>query len=197
MGFSAFIIFLALCFALALSTIRRGRLVLQAKLMRVFIVLVAITTFTFWFVRSSLDPFQKDAMVLQIINKLPQPIDFYLVKINKEENAAKKRILKHIGNIRPQHFRIDYLKMDNSDEFWIAGYLGRKNMVYFSQHSVPNKNMDQIIEISNYLNQSVQLSDIAETEVDQYKSSILGSSIWMTLDLLLLFINVILLLRRR
>lgn len=197
MGFSAFIIFLALCFALALSTIRRGRLVLQAKLMRVFIVLVAITTFTFWFVRSSLDPFQKDAMVLQIINKLPQPIDFYLVKINKEKNPAKKRILKHIGNIRPQHFRIDYLKMDNSDEFWIAGYLGRKNMVYFSQHSVPNKNMDQIIEISNYLNQSVQLSDIAETEVDQYKSSILGSSIWMTLDLLLLFINVILLLRRR
>lgn len=196
MAFATFIIFLALCFALFLSLIRRGRFVLHAKLIRFIIVIGAFAFFGYWFTRSSIDKFQKDSMVLQVINQLPQPIDFYVLKVNKDQ-SKNKFVLKHLGNIRPEHFRVEYLKMDNSDEYWIAGYLGKKNMVYFSQHAVPNKNMDQIIDVKNYINQSMRLSAEAEKEVEKLKIDVNGASIWVALDFLLLFLNLVLLIRRK
>ncbi|MGO4710664.1 hypothetical protein AB4Y90_16480, partial [Chryseobacterium sp. 2TAF14] len=104
---------------------------------------------------------------------------------------------KHIGKIRPEYYRIEYLKMTKSDEYWIAGYLGKKNLVYFSQHSVPNKNMDQMIEVQNYINQSEKLSAIAKKEIeeDHYQNMLMG--IWVTLCFLLLFLNFVLLVRKK
>jgi hypothetical protein len=55
--------------------------------------------------------------------------------------------------------------MDKSDEYWVVGYLGKKNLVYFSQNSVPNKNIDQIIEVQNYIIQSSKLSDLAKNRL--------------------------------
>ncbi len=196
MGFAAFLICIALCFALFLSLVKRGRFVLQAKLARFFIVLAALAFFAFWFAKSSIDKFQEESMVLQVINRLPQPIDFYVLKVNKAP-AKNKFLLKHLGKIRPEHFRVEYLKMENSDEYWIAGYLGKKNMVYFSQHAVPNKNMDQIIDVKNYINQSVKLSGEAAKEVDIHKKAVNGTSVWVCLDLLLIFLNTVLLVRRK
>jgi hypothetical protein len=86
--------------------------------------------------------------------------------------------------------------MQHSDEFWIAGFMGKKNMVYFSQHSIPNKNEDQIIEVHNYINQSEKLSGISKTLIGDLKLENMKTAIWITLDLLLLFLNTTLLLRR-
>lgn len=196
MGFFAFFIFLALLFSLFLSLVKRGRLVLQARLARFFVILVSLAFFVFWFVRSSVERFQADSMALQVINELPQPIDFYVLKVNKAP-AKNKFVLKHLGNIRPEHFRMEYLKMTNSDEYWITGYLGKKNMVYFSQHSVPNKNMDQIIDVKNYINQSMKLSTEAAKEIETYKKDVNSDSIWVALDFLLIFLNTALLIRRK
>ena len=87
--------------------------------------------------------------------------------------------------------------MEKSNEYWIVGYLGKKNLVYFTQHSVPNKNIDQIIEVQNYINQSVKLSDIAKKQVEAYNYENIKQGIWVTLDFLLLFLNLVLLIRRK
>ena len=86
--------------------------------------------------------------------------------------------------------------MDHSDEFWIAGYMGKKNLAYFSQHSVPNKNMDQIIEVNNYIIQSSKLSTKAKTLIDEMKFENVKTSVWVTIDMLLLFLNTALLFRK-
>ncbi|KQT24799.1 hypothetical protein ASG22_08435 [Chryseobacterium sp. Leaf405] len=159
-------------------------------------VVFAISIFTYWFIKKSLVSIVEDSVALQIINKLPQPLDFYVINLNDPE-ADKILETQHIGKIRPEYFRIQYLKMDKSDEYWIAGYLGKKNLVYFSQHSLPNKNIDQMIEVKNYINQSVKLSDIAKKQIDEYNYQNTKNAIWITLDFLLLFLNLVLLIRKK
>lgn len=192
-----FIIFLFLCLALLLSVLKRGKYALYAKVLRLVIILGAMVYFTLWFVKRSKYPFVMNAMAVQIINKLPQPLDFYVVKVTESKNEGERYELKHAGKIRPEHYQLEYLKMERSNEFWVAGYLGRKNMVYFSQHSVPNKNSDQIIEVNNYINQSMKLSETAGALIDVKKMENTGSSVWVTLSLLLLFLNTVLILRRK
>lgn len=87
--------------------------------------------------------------------------------------------------------------MKHSDEIWVVGYLGKKNQVYFTQHYVPNKNVDQIIEINNYIIQSSKLSAIAKNEVEKDRSVNIGYGIWITMDLLLLFLNLSLFFRMK
>lgn len=195
MGYTLFILFLVLAFSLVLYLVRKGNAGKFAKFFRVATVLFGISIFTYWFFEKSIDKLVKDSLSVQVVNKLPQKIDFYMVKVQgTKENHSY--IVKHFGDIRPEYFRIEYLDMDHSDEFWIAGYLGKKNMVYFSQHSVNNKNIDQIIEIRNYINQSEKLSSLAKNFIEKYNYSILNLGIWASLDLLLLFLNLVLLLRK-
>lgn len=192
-----FIIFLLLCLALALSVFRKGDHVLKIKLLRLFIVLGATAFFTYWFVQRSLPGFMKDSMVIQIINKLPQPVDFYVLKVKDAKAEGDPYVLRHSGKIRPEHYRTEYLKMNDSGEYWIVGYIGKKNMVYFSQHAVPNKNMDQIVEVKNYINQSMKLSETAGKIIEKYRKSDMQSSVWVTLSLLLIFLNFMLLATRK
>lgn len=163
---------------------------------RIASVIISISVFTYWFIKKSAVGVVNDAVGLQVINTLPQTLDFYVININDQDNNGILDV-KHIGKIRPEHYRIEYLKMDRSDEYWIAGYLGRKNLVYFSQHSVPNKNIDQIVEVQNYINQSVKLSDKAKKQVEAYNYENIKLGIWVTLDFLLLFLNLMLLLKRK
>lgn len=193
-----FIIFLLLCFALALTVVRKGKNLLRWRLVRFFIVLISVAFFAYWFIHKSVPGFVQDSMAIQLINKLPQTVDFYIIKVKKDlKNPTDLYDLKHLGKIRPEHYRLEYLNMNNSDEYWISGYIGKKNMVYFSQHSVPNKNMDQIIEINNYINQSIKLSEIAGRTVNQYREQDMGTSVWVTLSLLLIFLNSMLLASRK
>jgi len=190
-----FIIFLASVLSLVLFKVKSGSMARWAKLFRIVTVVFSISVFTYWFIKKSAVAFVDNSVGLQVINKLPQALDFYLIKVNKtDQNTTLEP--KHIGKIRPEYYRIEYLKMDKSDEYWIVGYLGKKNLVYFSQHSVPNKNIDQIVEVQNYINQSMKLSDAAKKQVDAYNYENTKLGIWITLDFLLLFLNLVLLLRK-
>ena len=193
-----FIIFLLLCIAVALTVYRRGEHLLKIRLVRIFITVISIVYFTYWFSERSISNFVKDSVVLQIINKLPQALDFYVIKVNNlADGGDRKYELQHSGKVRPEHYRVEYLKMENSEEYWIAGYLGKKNLVYFSQHSVPNKNMDQILEINNYINQSRKLSETAENIINNHRLIDMGRSVWVTLSLLLIFFSIALLIQKK
>ncbi|GEN72370.1 MULTISPECIES: hypothetical protein [Chryseobacterium] len=194
MVFIIFVIFWACVLSLVLFKVKSGRLAKWAKLFRILTLVFSISTFTYWFIKKSAVSFVDNSVGLQVVNKLPQTLDFYLIKVD----TAKIQNLepKHIGKIRPEYYRIEYLKMDQSDEYWIIGYLGKKNMVYFSQHAVPNKNIDQIVEVQNYINQSVKLSEAAKKQVETYNYENAKLGIWVSLDLLLLFLNLVLLLRK-
>lgn len=197
MGFILFILFLLLVFCLVFTLVKKGRFSRYAKIFRIISVILGVGIFGFWFVQSSISRYLKDSLSAQIINKLPQPLDFYIIKIEKNADQIPKYKIEHLGKIRSDYFRLEYLQMQKSNEFWIVGYLGKENLVYFSQHSVPNKNIDQIIEVNNYLIQSEKLAKIADSEVEinGQKEVIIG--IWITLDLLLLFLNLVLLFRRK
>lgn len=190
-----FIIFLTSVISLVLFKVRSGSMAKWAKLFRIVTLIFSVSVFTYWFIKKNAVAFVDNSVGLQVINKLPQTLDFYLINVNKTgKNATLEP--KHIGKIRPEYYRIEYLKMDKSDEYWIAGYLGRKNLVYFSQHYVPNKNIDQIVEVQNYINQSMKLSEAAKKHVDAYNYENTKLGIWITLDFLLLFLNLVLLLRK-
>lgn len=190
-----FIIFLASVLSLMLFKVKSGRMAKWARLFRIVTVVSSISVFTYWFIKKSAVAFVDNSVGLQVINKLPQALDFYLINVNKIDNNTVLEP-KHIGKVRPEYYRIEYLKMDKSDEYWIVGYLGKKNLVYFSQHSVPNKNIDQIVEVQNYINQSMKLSEAAKKQVDAYNYENTKLGIWITLDFLLLFLNLVLLLKR-
>ncbi|UTX50663.1 hypothetical protein [Chryseobacterium sp. MA9] len=190
-----FIIFLASVLSLVLFKVKSGNIAKWAKLFRIVTVVFSISVFTYWFIKKSAVAFVDNSVGLQVINKLPQALDFYLINVNKTDKNTSLEP-KHIGKIRPEYYRIEYLKMDKSDEYWIVGYLGKKNLVYFSQHSVPNKNIDQIVEVQNYINQSMKLSESAKKQVDAYNYENTKLGIWITLDFLLLFLNLVLLLKK-
>lgn len=164
---------------------------------RIITVVLGIGIFVYWFTESSVSRYLKDSLSAQIINKLPQPIDFYIIRIDNIKDQPTKYAIKHLGKIRPEYFRIEYMKMQNSGEFWLTGYLGKGDPVYFSQHSVPNKNIDQIIEVKNYIIQSEKLADTAKSLIEAETQKEINLGIWMTLDLLLLFLNAVLLLRKK
>ncbi|SHE71772.1 hypothetical protein [Chryseobacterium sp. OV279] len=194
MVFIIFVIFWASVLSLILYKVKSGRVAKWAKLFRILTLVFSISIFTYWFIQKSAVSFVDNSVGLQVVNKLPQTLDFYLIKVDSAKNGVLEP--KHIGKIRPEYYRIEYLKMDKSDEYWIIGYLGKKNMVYFSQHAVPNKNIDQIVEVQNYINQSVKLSEAAKKEVDAYNYENAKLGIWVSLDFLLLFLNLVLLLRK-
>ncbi|TZF99790.1 hypothetical protein FW781_07635 (plasmid) [Chryseobacterium panacisoli] len=190
-----FIIFLASVLSLVLFKVKSGSMAKWAKLFRIVTVVFSISVFTYWFIKKSAVAFVDNSVGLQVINKLPQALDFYLINVNKSDKNITLEP-KHIGKIRPEYYRIEYLKMDKSDEYWIVGYLGKKNLVYFSQHSVPNKNIDQIVEVQNYINQSMKLSESAKKQVDAYNYENTKLGIWIALDFLLLFLNLALFLKK-
>jgi len=196
MAFIIFIIFLASVLSLILSKVKSGKLAKWAKLFRVLTLVFAISVFTYWFIKKSAVGIVKNSVALQVVNKLPQPLDFYVINQSVKDSDGNLDT-KHIGKIRPEYYRIEYLKMDKSNEYWIVGYLGKKNLVYFSQHSVPNKNIDQIIEVQNYINQSVKLSEKAKKQVEVYNYENIKEGIWVSLDFLLLFLNLMLLIRTK
>ncbi|MEC5393864.1 hypothetical protein [Bergeyella sp. RCAD1439] len=188
-----FFVFLLLGLGVLASAFRTGAYARQARWFRLGVLLVSFLYFSYWFVQKSTERFQQDSMAVQIINKLPQPVDFYVIKIKKGTKVSTERFeMMHVGRIRPEHYRLEYLRMDNSDEYWLAGYIGKRNLAYFSQHYVPNKNMDQILEIHSFINQSVRLSETASRQVDRYRAEHMSLSVWVTLSFLLMFLNMML-----
>ncbi len=188
------LILISLIIALFLSVIRSEKWGIWSKIARIIITISAAAYFTFWFVERSLSQFLENSLAVQVINYLPQPIDFYIIRI-EEQNDVPKYYSKHVGVIRPEYFRIEYINMQKSDEFWVVGYIGKDKLVYFSQVAVPNKNEDKIVEVRNYINNSLKLSAVATEKVSELKYDNIKLSIWVTLDLLLIFLNSVLIFR--
>lgn len=189
-------IFVFLCIGLVLTLYQNGRFSFWSKICRIIILAASITYFGYWFVERSVSQFLENSLAVQVVNNLKQPIDFYLIRIDPKDETVVKYTSRHIGTIRPEYYRIEYLNMQKSDEFWIAGYIGKNKMVYFSQHSVPNKNEDQVIEVRNYINQSQKLSTIASERIDILKYDNVKISIWVCLDLLLIFLNLVMIFKK-
>lgn len=190
-----FLLLFLLIFALILSLFKTGKNARIARAFRILITFLGILFFGYWFFQKSLNNFLEKSMSVQVINRLNQPIDFYAIKvINKDKNQF---LSKHLGKIRTNHYQIEYFDMSNSNEYWVIGYLPKSKMVYFTQHSVQNKEADQKIEVKNYLNQSVKLSEKAQEVVDNLKLGNIGQSVIVTLTLLLLFLNIVLLTRKK
>ncbi|MPS72214.1 MAG: hypothetical protein E2590_03600 [Chryseobacterium sp.] len=188
------LILIFLIIALFLSSAGGGKWSLWNKAVRTIITISAAAYFTFWFVERSVSQFLENSLAVQVINYLPQPIDFYIIRV-QDDNTSQKYLSKHVGQIRPEYFRIEYLNMQKSSEFWVVGYIGKDKLVYFSQVAVPNKNEDKIIEVKNYINHSLKLSAVATEKIDDLKYDNIKLSIWVTLDLLLIFLNAVLLFR--
>ncbi|MBN9337303.1 MAG: hypothetical protein J0I88_05565 [Chryseobacterium sp.] len=188
------LILIFLIVALFLSVFRSEKWNLWSKIVRAVITISAAAYFTFWFVERSLSQFLENSLAVQVVNYLPQPIDFYIIRI-QDGNDNQRFSSKHVGQIRPEYFRIEYLNMQKSNEFWVVGYIGKDKLVYFSQVAVPNKNEDQIVEVRNYINHSLKLSSVATEKVAELKYDNIKLSIWVTLDLLLIFLNSVLLFR--
>ena len=192
-----FLLFLALSVSLILYPFKNGSVGFWTKVFRIGVVIIALGIFSYFFITKSLTQIGKDALSVQIINKMPLPLDVYLVKIDQDEDAQNIFETRHLGNIRTNHFRMEYMDVKNANEFWIAAFLGKQEMVYFSQHSLANKNEDRNIEIQTYLNQSEKLSAIAQTKIDELQIENSKNAIWITLDLLLLFLNIVLVFKKR
>lgn len=196
MGFIISIIFFSLILSLFLYKVKSGEFAKWAKIFRIFTLVFSISLFTYWFIKKSSIGIVSNSVSLQVINKLPQPLDFYVITVNNLDKSGTFET-KHIGKVRPEYYRIEHLKLIKSDQYWIAGYLGKKNMVYFSQHAVPNKNMDQIVEVQNYIIQSEKLSEQAKKHVENYNFENIQLGIWVTLCFLLIFLNVALMVRKK
>ncbi len=186
-----------LMISLALSAYRKGKFALHARVFRFIVWVIAAGFFTYWFVKKSVPSVIPDSMSLKIVNYLPQPLDFYVVKVKEDLSDREPMELLHSGKIRTEHFRVEYLKMEESSEYWVVGFLGKDNLAYFSQHSVPNKNMDQVLEINNYINQSLKLSTKAKGLVQSQRQDDMSTGGWVTFSLLLLFLNGVTIFQRK
>lgn len=193
-----FLLAVLLSLSLLFSAFKKRSWVRWAKFFRITVVVAATCLFTYLFVSESMNHFKTDSLTVQVANKLPFPLDFYIIKVNNNDADVDQRYeTRHLGNIRPNFYRIEYLRMPTSDEFWVIGYLGKSKLAYFSQHAIPNKNEDQIIEVNSYIIQSSKLSDVAKRNIDQLKFENVKTAVWIALDLLLLFLNLALLVRKK
>lgn len=189
------ILFLLLGISLWATLVKKGKYALPAKLLRWGSVIAGFTFFTVWFVKSSLYETKENAIGLQIINKLPSALDFYVIEVEFHSGKTVYQTT-HLGNIRPEHFRIGYLKMEHSSEYWVLGKMGAKNTVYLSQHFVPNKNIDQTVEADNY-EVNNKISDIADQQIDVHFNKLLSVAVMVLLNFILLFCNAALLVKKR
>ena len=194
MRYILFLLIFLQIISLFLSLVKTGGYRRISKNIRVFFSIFGVLFFAYWFTQKSNGNFLEKSMSIQVVNKLNQPIDVYAIKvINKDKNQF---LSKHLGKIRSNHYQIEYFDMSNSNEFWVVGYIGKHDLVYFSQHAVHQKEEDQKIEIRNYLNQSVKLSAQSNEVVEKLQLTNTEQSIWVTLCLILLFLNLVLLSRK-
>ncbi len=195
-------IFILLLFTLVVLLLGIFSLVLSGRTYRnkarVFsfsIATLCLLGFGYWFSQKSTSFLIQDAVSTQVISKLPQAVDFYVIKI-EDHGQYTSYTTNHLGIIRPDHYRMLSLEMQQSEEFWVVGYLG-KNLVHFSQFFVPNKNIDQIIKVENYNVENTTNSEIAGREILLQHQENRNLAILSTLITLFLFLLIILLIKKR
>ncbi|WKS95826.1 hypothetical protein [Riemerella columbina] len=192
----AFIILILLLLGLPASILGRtyfkGRLLIYRNL----VTIVALAFYGYWLVKQSLLQPTGEGLAIQIVNKHPQTLDFYSIEVGEDERQQAVYHVEHWGNIRPEHYRVAYLPMKQSDEFWLVGFSG-KTLAYYTQHMVLNKNEDRYIEANHYLNQSTKLSTIAKRQIDLHKQENNRHAVVVIFSFLIILINMILFFRHK
>jgi len=125
MEFFIVVIFWTCVLSLILYKVKSGRIAKWAKLFRILTLVFSISFFAYWFIKKSAVAFVDNSVGLQVVNKLPQALDFYLINVDKVDKSTTL-IPKHIGKIRPEYYRVEYLKMDKSDEYWQSSAISAK-----------------------------------------------------------------------
>ena len=91
-----FLILIFLIIALFLSGIRSEKWNLWSKVARIIITISAAAYFTFWFVEKSVSQFLENSLAVQVINYLPQPIDFYIIRV-QDDNGVQSYSSKPVS----------------------------------------------------------------------------------------------------
>lgn len=188
MEFILFGLFTMLCISLFLTIVKKNKFKGLFFLFRVFSVGIGIIFFTYWFFQKSIEQFLTDSTTVQVINELPQSIDFYIIKENQKD-SKKKYWIEHLGKIRQEHYRLNYIKFKNNEDYWVCGFLG-KNLTYFSKHTITNHNIDQIISIKNFTIDNDSHLDHIAFHIKNYKSQYISLATWVSIVLLILFLNI-------
>lgn len=131
------------------------------------VTLLGIVFYVCWFVGHSFGGKSMNTYGVEVVNKLPQTVDFYLVKVSEDKKESRLKII-HSGKIRSEHYRLEHLDMDGFNELWLVGFLGKENLVYYSQHAIPNKNVDAVVEVNNYIITSRTLSEKAKKAIGNH-----------------------------
>ncbi|WP_018675852.1 hypothetical protein [Riemerella columbina] len=189
------ILFILLLLSLPASVLGKGYFKGKLLIYRNIVTGLALVFFSYWLFKSSVVKPLADGLALQLVNKHSEPMDFYSIEVYGEKNNNTYQV-QHLGDIRPEHYRVEYLSLKETNEFWLIGY-SKKKVAYFTQHVILNKNEDCYIEAANYLNQSTKLSLLANKEVQTYKKNNSRDAVWVVLSLLIVVINLILFFRKR
>ena len=64
------------------------------------ITISAAAYFSFWFIEKSVSQFLENSLAIQVINYLPQPIDFYIIRIPDYAPDNQKFISKYLCYFR-------------------------------------------------------------------------------------------------
>lgn len=130
---------------------------------------------------------------LKISNQLGYSVDFYVLRKKTQSSGYH---IRHFGKIRPGYYRSEYLDMKPLDEYWILGY-DKGRLIYFTQHFYHQGSMREEVKIKGDVNRSNPISDKADSVIGIYHSGRVSLAVIITLTFLLLFMNIILLVRRK
>jgi hypothetical protein len=128
------LIFWALVFSLVLSKIKKGKGAEWAKLFRIATLVFSISFFTYWFIKKSAVGIVENSVALQVINKLPQPLDFYVINLN-DPDANKAIETKHIGKSVPNTTESSILEWKSPTNTGLPAIWVRKILFIF--HNIP------------------------------------------------------------
>jgi len=186
-------IFVLLCVSLVLSALRTRVWAIFARIFQWIITLTSITFFVWWFFEKSISNLRGKSLEytdVKIVNRLPENIDFYIVKC--DENIDINNCVDHIGRIRQNYYRSLFFNFDKPVEYHILGFVDNKKLIYSALHSTET----QVLEIKEYINQDQNISDKLLKEINSYNDGIVNKSILISLDLLLIFLHLAFLVKK-
>lgn len=158
------------------------------------ITTLGILFFGYWFGKDYVAEKLGGVSRVTIINKLPQPLDFYVLTV---QNKGKNLKTLHSGTIRPEHFREENLSLRKADFIALAGYQGEDNLVYYEEFPSKKGENPMVLTAESYRISNNAAADRASRQLAGQLSHLNKDAVYIALCLLLIFMNIVLLLRRR
>lgn len=193
MTYLLLIVLLLLFLSLFVSVIKSESWTKKIKGFRIIVSVIALLFTTFLFLQASISLSSSHHKV-KISNRLPQGLDFYILQPSQDQKSIDK--IQHVGEIRPDYFRKQDVALIQNQVFWIVGYLGQ-NMAYFSKNIFNSKEGLQEVDVNFYRLPKTDVLQQIELAIQQENHLFRDQAIVVSLILLLLFLNLVLLLRKK